>query len=176
MNENVSDFLVNETIHLNNLLYIYERAEIKYFDYIKEEISNEIKYKNISEESNSKIKEYFKNDKIILNEEIISNSIKRYLMRYCLGDYQNRNEIAKKISFEKILNRMDLWNDEISTNQKFKEEVNELMNMNNDDCLMKYFIKKIFNKSSENKINVIKKDEEKKAKKPERRRNRKMKF
>ena len=61
-------------------------------------------------------------------------------MRYCLGDYQNRNEIATKINFEKILNRADLWNDEISKNQKFKEEVNELMNMNNDDCLMNYFI------------------------------------
>ena len=97
-------------------------------------------------------------------------------MRYCLGDYQNRNEIATKISFEKILNRIDLWNDEISTNQKFKEEVNELMNMNNDDCLMNYFIKKIFNKSGESGINAIKKDEEKKAKKPERRRNRKMRF
>ena len=176
MNENVSDFLDNETIYLNDLLYIYERAEIKYFDYVKDEISNEIKIKNINEEANSKIKEYFKNDKIILNEEIISNSIKRYTMRYCLGDYQNRNEIAKKISFEKIINRADLWNDEIFKNEKFKEEVNELMNMNNDDCLMNYFIKKIFNKSSENKINVIKKDEEKKAKKPERRRNRKMKF
>ena len=176
MNENFSDFLFNENIHLNDLLYIYERAEIKYFDYIKEEISNEIKYKNISEESNSKIKEYFKNDKIILNEEIISNSIKRYIMRYCLGDYQNRNEIATKINFEKILNRADLWNDEIFKNQKFKEEVNELMNMNNDDCLMNYFIQKIFNKSNESKINEIKKDEEKKAKRPERRRNRKMKF
>ena len=175
MNENLIDFLVNENIHLNNLLYIYERAEIKYFDYVKDEISNEIKSKNISEEANSKIKEYFKNDKI-LNEEIISNSIKRYIMRYCLGDYQNRNEIATKISFEKILNRIDLWNDEISTNQKFKEEVNELMNMNNDDCLMNYFIKKIFNKSGESGINAIKKDEEKKAKKPERRRNRKMRF
>ena len=97
-------------------------------------------------------------------------------MRYCLGDYQNRNEIATKINFEKILNRADLWNDEIFKNQKFKEEVNELMNMNNDDCLMNYFIQKIFNKSNESKINEIKKDEEKKAKRPERRRNRKMKF
>ena len=174
MNENVIDFLVNENIHLNDLLYIYERAEIKYFDYLKDEISSEIKSKNISEEENSKIKEYFKNDRI-LNEEIISNSIKRYIMRYCLGDYQNRNEIATKISFEKILNRADLWNDEISKNKKFKEEVNELMNMNinNNDCLMNYFIKKIFNKSGESRINVIKKDEEKKG---NRRRNRKMKF
>ena len=176
MNENFSDFLTNENIHLNDLLYIYERSELKYFDYLKEEISNEIKIKNISEEVNSKIKEYFKNDKIILNEEIISNSIKRYIMRYCIGDYQNRNEIAQKINFEKILNRTDLWNDEISKNEKFKEEVNELLKMNNDDCLLNYFIKKIFNKSSENQINVIKKEDGKKNKKPDRKRYKRMKY
>ena len=175
MNDSFLDFLTNENIHLNDLLYIYERVELKNFDYLKEELSNEIKNKKINEEANSKIKEYFKNDKIILKEEIIINSIKKYIMRYCLGDNQNKSENAKKICFEKISNRADLWSNEIYKNQKFKEEINELMNMNNDDCLMNYFIKKIFNKSG-NQINEIKKDVEKRYKRPERRKNRKMKF
>ena len=77
-------------------------------------------------------------------------------MRYCLGDNQNKNEIIKNIDMKKILEEKSVWifidiNDE--KEEMVKNEKNKLLELNEEDNLMKYVFKKLFgsNKKSEQK-------------------------
>ena len=163
INESLIDFLSDENIHINHLIYLYENIEIKCFDYMTDEVCNEIKDLNIKEENITKINEYFKTDKepkLLLNENLIINCIKKYILRYCIGNYQEKSEIVKNINLANILNKADIWSDEVYKNDKFKDEVNNLMNMNDEDCLMNYFLSKLFKKKKD-EIKEEKKEEKK---------------
>ena len=77
-------------------------------------------------------------------------------MRYCLGDNQNKNEIIKNIDMTKILEEKSVWifidiNDE--KEEMVKNEKNKLLELNEENNLMKYIFKKLFgsNKKSEQK-------------------------
>ena len=156
INELFMEFLSQnkDMIHINNLLFLYQKLEIKCFEYLIEEAPNDIKPNEIDEESKLKICEYFKNNDILLKEEIILNSIKKYILRYCIGNNQNEKEILKNIDLDKILNKIDIWDDKILKDEKFKEETKELMKIDNEkNILMKYFLNQLF------KIKVEKREE-----------------
>ena len=139
---------------INNLLYLYEKAEIKYFDYISEEIS---KNNNIIQENIKDIEDFFKekNDQLFIKEITLLDIIKKYIMRYCLGDNQNKNEIIKNIDMTKIIEEKSVWifidiNDE--KEEMVKNEKNKLLELNEENNLMKYVFKKLFgSKKSEQK-------------------------
>ena len=156
VNEFLSEFLKNysDGFGINNLLYLYEKAEIKYFDYISEEIS---KNNNIIQENIKNIEDYFKekNDQLFIKEITLLDIVKKYIMRYCLGDNQNKNEIIKNIDMKKILEEKSVWifidiNDE--KEEMVKNEKNKLLELNEENNLMKYVFKKLFGlKKSEQK-------------------------
>lgn len=156
VNEFLSEFLKNysDGFGINNLLYLYEKAEIKYFDYISEEIS---KNNNIIQENIKNIEDYFKekNDQLLIKEITFLDTVKKYIMRYCLGDNQNKNEIIKNIDMKKIIEEKSVWifidiNDE--KEEMVKNEKNKLLELNEEDNLMKYVFKKLFgSKKSEQK-------------------------
>ena len=158
-NYNISDLLYEflnknkETIHINNLLFLYEKIELKCFEHLTEELCNEMKGIYVDEKNEKIIMEYFKNDKLLLNEEILLNSFKKYILRYCIGNNQNKNEIKNNIQLEKILNKEDIWEEKIFKDEKFKEESKELEKINNEkNILIKYCL---------NKCLKIKKEQEK---------------
>ena len=76
-------------------------------------------------------------------------------MRYCLGDNQNKNDIIKNIDMKKILEEKSVWifidiKDE--KEEMVKNEKNQLLELNEENNLMKYVFKKLFgSKKSEQK-------------------------
>ena len=171
VNDLLYEFLdqYKNSIHINNLLFLYEKIELKCFEYLTEEIRKEMKINSINENNEKIILDYFKNDKLLLNEETLLNSFKKYILRYCIGDNKNKGEIRNKIELRNILNREDLWEEKLYKDDKFKEEIKELEKINNEkNILMEYCLKKLFNIKSEreqkNEIVVKKTDEIKKRK------------
>ena len=165
INELFMEFLNlhNNNIHINTILYLYEKIELKCFDNLTEQISNIIINNNISVDKESKIKEYFNNEKdILLKEDIILNSIKKYILRYCIGDHTDKDDILKKINIEKILNKEDVWSTNIYKNEQFEEEIKKLINLNDEEnSLMKYFLNILFKNKKEKDIEDKEKNEDK---------------
>ena len=156
INELFMEFLnlYNDKIYINNLLFLYEKIELKCFEYLTEQINNEIN-RNINKEKEIKINEFFRanNDTLLLKENIIINSIKKYILRYCIGNHTDKKDILQKIENGKIFNKEDIWDDKIYKNEKYKEEVEQLMGLNDDEnSLMKYFLNKLFVIKQEKKI------------------------
>jgi hypothetical protein len=153
VNELLSEFLknYNDGFGINNLLSLYSKAEIKYFDFISEEIS---KNNIIIQENIKNIEDFFKekNNELLINELVLLNGIKKYIMRYCVGDNQNKNEILKKIDLKNILEKQSIWDNFDLNNEKIKNEINKLLELNEGDNIMKYIFKKLFgSKKSEQK-------------------------
>ena len=171
-NELFIDFLdkYKQNLNLNNLLYLLKNIEIKCFEYLTEEISNDIKDNKINiyinREKNNEIIEYYKNEKLLINEDIMINSIKRYILRYYIPDNQNKNDFLNAVQLEKILKKSDIWDDNIYKDEKFKNESDTILKLNNENnCLMKYFFNKLFEKKNENRNEIkseIKEEESKK--------------
>ena len=159
-NDEFIDFLdkFKQNINLSNLLYLLNNIENTCFKYLTEEITRDIKDNkiniNINKEKNSEITEYYKNDKLLLNEDVMINSIKRYILRYYIEENQNEKDFINAITLENILNKSDIWEDKIYKDEKFKEENNNLLKLNENNCLMKYFFNKLFElKELKNEIN-----------------------
>ena len=138
------------SIHINNFLFLYEKIEVKCFESLTRELCSEVKNK-IDETNQKTIMEYFKNDQLLLSEETILNSVKKHILRYCIGDNQNIGEVKNKIQMGNILNREDLWEERIFKDERFKEEIKELEKINNENILMKYCLNKLFKIKSEQK-------------------------
>ena len=171
INDLLYEFLnqYKNSIHINNILFLYEKIELKCFEYLTEELRNEMKINSIDEKNEKIILDYFKNDKLLLNEEALLNSVKKFILRYCIGDNKNKSEINNKIKLRSILNREDLWEEKLYKDDKFKEEIKELEKINNEkNILMEYCLKKLFNIKTEreqkNEIVIKKTDEVKKRK------------
>ena len=159
-NDEFIDFLdkFRQNINLSNLLYLLNNIENTCFKYLTEEINRDIKNNkiniNINKEKNSEITDYYKNDKLLLNEDVMINSIKRYILRYYIEENQNEKDFINAITLENILNKSDIWEDKIYKDEKFKEENNNLLKLNENNCLMKYFFNKLFElKELKNEIN-----------------------
>ena len=146
---------------INNLLFIYEKIETKYFEYVCNEIEkNDIV--NKSDIISFSLVEYFNNNKdLLLNEEILINGFKKYIMRYCIGDNQDKKEIIKKIDINKIFERKSIWHFILLKEEhqiKFKDEVNKILNINGEENnLIKYILNKLF--ASNKKLEEKKKKE-----------------
>jgi hypothetical protein len=175
------DFLNQQSnkLFINNLLYLYEKAEIKCFEYLTEQIDINEKDKNISTEKESKIKEYFSDSDLLLKEDIMINSIKKYILRYCIGSDIDNNNIFKNCDLEKLVNKEDIWNNKIYQDDKFKLEFEKLKELNDEENnIMKYFFKTLFKVKTDKEKKEDKKEKENTIVKKEhkRKKNYKMKY
>jgi hypothetical protein len=175
------DFLNQQSnkLFINNLLYLYEKAEIKCFEYLTEQIDINEKDKNISTEKESKIKEYFSDSDLLLKEDIMINSIKKYILRYCIGSDIDNNNIFKNCDLEKLVNKEDIWNNKIYQDDKFKVEFEKLKELNDEENnIMKYFFKTLFKVKTDKEKKEDKKEKENTIVKKEhkRKKNYKMKY
>ena len=147
INDLLSDFLNNykENIGISNLLYLYEKSEIKYFQYICNEIAKDIDIKD----NIDSITLYFNKNSndLLLNEGILLDGIKKFIMRYCLGDNQEKIEVIKKVDLKNIFDKKCIWHFILSKKDqenKFKDEVNTLLNLDKEgNNLIKYLLKKL---------------------------------
>ena len=135
-----------DNIGINNLLFLYEKIGIKYFEYIW----NEVEKDKINIQGNFiSISEYFNtnNKDLLLNEEIIIDGFKKYLLIYYFGDNQNKDEMLKKIGINELFEKKFLWHFILIKEEqqsKFKDEVNRLINLNGDENnLIKYVLNKL---------------------------------
>jgi hypothetical protein len=152
---------INESLHFDdiytdNILSIYEKFEEICFDYFKEIL----KPVELTNEKDKTIEDYLNNLELIKKDEI-SKAAKKYLMRYCLGDYDKKENILKNMKIDKMLLKKDIWEEKIFINPKFKEESEILkkLNIENDNYLDKYFlyniINEITNEEKENKVDSL---------------------
>ena len=147
INDLLSDFLNNykENIGISNLLYLYEKSEIKYFQYICNEIAKDVDIKD----NIDSITLYFNKNSndLLLNEGILLDGIKKFIMRYCLGDNQDKIEVIKKVDLKNIFDKKCIWHFILSKKDqenKFKDEVNTLLNLDKEgNNLIKYLLKKL---------------------------------
>ncbi len=141
---------LSQSLFISHLLPFYEFVELKAFEYLTKEIKQQLNQNdvNIVKNIKEKILNHFnkKNNNLIKKEELI-NGIKKYIIRYCLGDYEDKNKILDKINnnFKDIFKRSDIWEEKIFNIQKFKDESNELININKEEnCIIKYCLAIIF--------------------------------
>jgi hypothetical protein len=71
-------------ISVNTLLSVYEKVESNAFQYLTEGIK--IEEMQIKKELKDKIENELKNEKLLLNDKILTNGFKKYILRYYLGD------------------------------------------------------------------------------------------
>ena len=106
-----TDFINSYSFAINNLLHLYEIFELKSFDYLTEKINQKINEINIEINTNQEMDNIFKNNNSLLNEDKLINGIKRYILRYCLGDNKNIDNIINKMDnmLNDIFNKADIW-------------------------------------------------------------------
>jgi hypothetical protein len=133
----IKESLHFDDIYVDNILDVYEKYEEICFQYFKEILMPE-KLKN---EKDKAIKDSLSNLELI-KDDVISKAAKKYLMRYCLGDYDKKENILKNMKIDKMLLKKDIWEEKIFINPKFKEESEILkkLNIENDNYLDKYFL------------------------------------
>ena len=165
INDKFKNMNDNLELKIDKLFALYEIIEEKAFEILLEKLKEEAKeYKKILEE---KIKNKLQNaiDKnILLNQDLIIKGIKKYIVRYFLGDNIVNNPILKNIKLEDIFSKQDIWSKNIFTDKKFKDEKNKLISLNQkENCLLIYFYGIIFKNLIESVIyNDDDDDEEKK--------------
>lgn len=86
---------INESLHIDdiyvdNILSVYEKYEEICFQYFKEILMPE----KLINEKDKAIKDSLSNLELI-KDDVISKAAKKYLMRYCLGDYDKRKYFKK---------------------------------------------------------------------------------
>ena len=111
------------------------------------------------------ISEYFNknSNELLLNEGVLLDGIKKYIIRYCIGDNQDKIDIIKKIDIKNIFDKKYIWHFILLQKEhenKFKDEVNKLLDLNKEgNNLIQYLLKKLFAsilKSEEKRKNEIK--------------------
>ena len=146
----VHNLLNSNDYYIENIFEIYEIVEMKCFDIFKDIFTGDknlnSKYLKIGEKKKNEIKEYFESDDLLLDENIIENAIIKFLLRYCLGDHENSEEILKNMNIDKIFLKEDIWDEKILNDKKFQEEIKKLKSLNNGNnkFLEKYFLSNIF--------------------------------
>ena len=138
INDLLLDFFNNykENIGINNLLFLYEKVEIKYFQYACEEIVKTNIQGNIDT-----ISEYFNknSNELLLNEGVLLDEIKKYIMRYCIGDSQDKIDIIKKLDLNKEGNNLiqyllkKLFASILKSEEKRKNEIKNAFNDDEDE-------------------------------------------
>ena len=141
-------------IRINQIFRLYEKIEEKAFPILIEKIKDETKeYKNIIALEEEENIQNILNDNTLLKQDDIKQGIKKYIMRYYLGDMRADHDL-KKIKFKDIFNRIDVWDKVIFKDGKFKEEVDKLLTLNQkENNLLIYFYGIIFENEVEEEEN-----------------------
>ena len=149
----VKDVLLSNDLYINDIILLYEIVENKYFEHKRESLQNNNQLNNntIQEEKKNEIHNYIKTNNVLLKEDKLLDAMKKYILRYCLGDYENQNEIFKNMDIDKFFAKSDIWDTAIFNDEKFKKESEDLKKLNdgNNKYLEKYLISSIFNTQPE---------------------------
>jgi len=129
-----------DNIYINNILSLYEEI---CFDYFKEKLMPH-KLANQNSEINDPV-----NDLQLITKKDISKATKKFVMRYCLGDYDKKENILKNMKIDNMFLKRDIWKKEIFNSPKFKEDCEKLksLNIENDNYLDNYFLYNIINEN-----------------------------
>ena len=136
----------NLKLNINQIYALYEIIEEKAFHNLLEKIKDETtEYE--TEKENELFKKIIENN-TILKEDILIKGIKKYIIRYCLGDYNGKKPILKDVKFEDMFNKIDIWGETIFNNEKFKEESKTLISeYHKDNNLLIYCYEIVFKKT-----------------------------
>jgi hypothetical protein len=139
-----------DMILLNNLLHLYQEIECRVFDNVTESIDQNMDKNEM--EINEGIKNKIENDLIennkLITKDVLINTMKKYILRYCINDHQNNNDILNKYrNIDDIINRKDIWEEKIISDSRFEEECRKLKTINTEDnYLLKYCFHILFDK------------------------------
>ena len=146
INDEFKNLFIDLKLNINQIYALYEIIEEKAFEYLIEKIKDETKEYE-TEKENDLFKKLIDNN-IILKEDLLVKSIKKYIIRYCLGDNNGKDPILKKVKFEDIFNKIDIWGEAIFNDEKFKDESRALISeYQKDNNLLIYFYEIIFQKT-----------------------------
>ena len=146
-------FKLNQSLYIEHILFLHEKFEIQYFNAFTNEIKNKLGI-DICGENTEKVLEYFKQKHLLLNEEVMKDIFKKYILRYCLGNYRKDVDIFNNIDIESICQKNDLFPRKIIEDRKFKKEINKLIELNENkkqNYVIQYCFKKIFEVEDEEK-------------------------
>ena len=134
-------------LNISQIFALYEIIEINAFKILTKKINEEIQSTIntvLPEEIEKEIKELIEKNSL-LKEAIIIDGIKKYIIRYFLGDNNGIKFDLKSIKFNDIFKKMDIWGKKLFNDVKFKEESEKLCNFEKEkDYLLIYFYKIIF--------------------------------
>jgi len=156
--------IYDDFLYICHLLSFYELIELKVFEYLTEGIKEKMK-ENLNAFMINQSKEI---ENILEKDEVktkLINGIKKYILRYCIGDNNNRNDALEKFNnnFEDLFKKSDIWTDNSQISKEKREKL-ILINKQNK-CVVKYFYNIIFGNGDEDKIKIKDKDGEKIKKK-----------
>jgi hypothetical protein len=149
----------DDFLYICHLISFYEIIELKVFEYLTEGIKEKMKG-NLNTLMINQKKEI---ENILDKNEVktgLINGIKRYILRYCIGDNKNRNDVLEKFNnnFEDLFKKRDIWIDNTQISKEKREKL-ILINKNNK-FVVKYFYNIIFGDGNENKSEIKNKDRE----------------
>ena len=137
----IEENLFPEKITVNQILFIYEYLELEYFDCFVEDLNQNAQ--TINENNQKEIDKYFENSELLLTKNVVNDALKKYFLRYCLGDYEKRENIFNNMKVEKIFSKIDIWGKNIFEDSKFDAEQKKLKSFNE---IENYFINILFKK------------------------------
>ena len=155
------DKIKNSEIFINDIIYLYEFIEEKVFNKFTNIKSrdNKLREESLKNEKKKELNEYFKSNNLLLTKNILITAFEKYILRYCICDYEKEEEILRNFNIKKIFNKEDIWDNKILNNPKFKEEKDKLISFNND--LEQYFLCLIFDIGEEEEETKKEEEEEK---------------
>ena len=139
-----------DSIFIKTLLFFYELVELKAFQYLTEEIK--IQKILIKDETKKEIETKIKDEKLLLKDEILTNAFKKFILRYYLTD--NNIDLLEYMTkfFADMFNKIDIWRNSIYNDNRFKEEKDKIISINNkDNCIIKYYCNKLFTNNDDSK-------------------------
>ena len=146
LNEVFISLIENSNFKINQILSLYEIIEEKAFNSLTQKLKEKLildQTTNLPKEKEKEIQNEISNNSI-LNEDLLIKTLKKYIVRYCLGDNSGINNWYN-IKLDDEFNKIDVWDKNIFNNEKFKEDKNKLISINNEDnCLLNYLFMKIF--------------------------------
>ena len=136
----------DDLLSLNNLIFFYEKMELKVFEYLIEDIKINKKDNILKKDKKEEIEKVL--NKSDLNKDEFLNCIRKYILRYCIGNNKNKNDILSNLRFDEILKKNDI----ICENMKQNEIWKELKKINDDNnYVIKYSLNALFNNEQEEK-------------------------
>ena len=154
MNETFILLIENSYFNINQILSLYEIIEENVFDVLTKKLKEKIiedKVINIPEEKENEIINEI-NKASLIKEDLLMKGLKKYIVRYYLGDNEGDNNILYNIKLDNIFNKLDIWDKKIFNEEKFNEDKNKLCSINEDNCLLYHLFMKIFNIEHEDDI------------------------